>query len=148
MMWKVATYGLSLLAVSPVSAAVPTAVLPWTSVDAALEMSSEGAQCMAYFAAARQCTLNTGRPDVAGKLMTAITTANELSTVFGKAAGMRDEAIIAQMKLATGNVMGDLQGSCANMAIPTDRYAKVCKALLDDPKERAQTLANGPSSWP
>lgn len=130
------------------SFAAPAA--PFTARDAFGELNGEATQCMAYYVEARQCALNSDRPDVAGKLYNAGKLSTSIATTAGKAAGMLDAAIIATVKVAVDSMMQEIGGSCVNSAITYDRYSAACKVLAEDPSARVKAIerAGSAGAWP
>lgn len=116
---------------------------PWTSQDALHEVSSEAAQCSAYYTFAKKCADNSGQTQLSARLENTIKTATDFEFVTGKAAGMSEQALLASAKLALYDAKSAINGSCVNISVLIVRYANSCKLLLEHPDDRVYTLMRG-----
>ena len=120
------------------------AELPWTQQDIFHEISAEAAYCASYYGIVQHCVENSSADELAKRLDYMIDVASNVSTQFGIASGMTEEAMMAFTALAVGSLKGSIHNSCANLSVLILKYGETCMALLENPASRISVLQKGP----
>jgi hypothetical protein len=128
------------LAVAMTAASGGAAAQPLTQQEALNEISSESTECFAYYSIANGCMFKIATEEQKRVLQSTSDRARQLSVTFGKATGVSDETLLARTRIALRSMLDMTSKSCLNVAIILEKYAAKCKALLEAPERRLQSL--------
>lgn len=104
--------------------------------DAAGEVSSELAQCAAFYQIGLHCFADRLDEKSKKDFEEARSAANTYVYMLGKKAGMSDKALLARNELAFKSLRADMDSSCVNISVALNQYAEKCKSLVGDPSAR------------
>lgn len=119
---------------------VQTSVATAGEIDVFNQVSEEASECFAYYTVAKQCAPQNATQAELDKVQSFANAASLLAIMYGKFAGMSDEAILARSTLKLQNENGAIEGKCVNFSILMLKYLDACKALLENPKRRVEQV--------
>lgn len=113
------------------------------------ELAAETTQCWSFYSIVGACASNGDTPiekQTAEQMNKLASSLVDPIYTMSKAAGMKDDAILARMKLSVDDMKGDISNngdtskSCVNISILMGKYMKSCKTIIEHPEIRIQEL--------
>jgi hypothetical protein len=105
-------------------------------------LSHETLICAAYYSIAAACLAKDARgADTAKRYEGYSELSIRRAVVFGKTAGVSDNATSARTSMALERLRSETENSCTNIAVQLRRYNADCQSLLENPKARLDALA-------
>jgi hypothetical protein len=99
------------------------------------EVAGELQICSVYYLVGSAC-IEPQRPDLGRVYREAADKLGKLATTTGRAAGVSDQAYLAQGQLYSNAMMKALGGNCTNIAVLLHRYSAFCQQLSRDADPR------------
>jgi hypothetical protein len=116
--------------------------LPAAASEADLfrQLSSEYADCFAYYTIAKQCAPDDAKPDELSKLQSEIDGSGDMTLSTGRTAGLTDDAVGTRYVEALQALMSVLGDHCEKFADLRQKHEDACRLLLEHPEQRTKEI--------
>ncbi|MBB3175602.1 hypothetical protein FHR90_003464 [Endobacter medicaginis] len=113
-------------------------------------MSSDAAQCAAFFEISATCAANTDAMATAADLLEHRKVMEKIAFLMGKASGMSVEGVQARFATVSDAELESISRSCVNFSVLLHRYGRACRDFEAHPEQRMTDLRSHGlgTAWP
>ncbi len=117
-------------------------VLPASAGDTDLfsQLSSEYAECFAYFTLEKQCAPDEAADEEIARMQTEIDKSGDMTLSSGRAAGFTDDKVGTQYIEALETLTTAMGNECERFSELRLRHGDACHKLLDHPEQRTKEI--------